>query len=128
MRTDMRPEQRAKLPAYARDHINNLERALEETEETLYKTFSVLPRKMYEEGKLADKRHVEGIIVDPNGEHPLAILKAMTVRFWLVPDRFFIDVQIVSGAKRPHLRILGATSLSIQPSSGNLVHLEEGKW
>jgi len=124
--SDMTPEQRAKLPSYVRQHIERLERLVHETETILYDTWSVLGPRTYEKHELTDKRHEEGIIVGPNGAHPLAVHENMEIRFWIGKEHY--DVRIIRNRPGPSLQLMASSSLSIMPSSSNVAYVKGGNW
>lgn len=121
--SDMTAVQRAKLPAYARDYIEMLERTVHETEHTLYEETSRLGPRAYVGGKLTDARHEPpyGVIIDPNGPHPLAVHEKFTCRFWMpgTSSERWIDVRIARSGTS--IELMGATSLEVQPMSSNMM-------
>lgn len=127
--TDMTPAQRAKLPGYVRDYLNLLEMRYHELEHTLAQSGRHLDRRIYVKGELTDPRHEQGIIVDPNGTRPLVVDDEHTVRFWIVPRKFAIDVRVIRRTPGPGVELTGVTeTLSIQPSCANAVYVKAGKW
>ena len=113
-------ERIAKLPAWARDHIESLERKVHEADTFITDTTT-----------LAVRDENKGIVVNPYRDRALVLPDDATLRFWLEPAVFAIDVHMRShlyGPNRPALAISGnglrkSSSIIIWPSASNVVHV-----
>jgi hypothetical protein len=114
----------SKLPKWAQEHIADLERTVVNLDEKLHKSWSVVA-----------KDPQQGIVVDPYGDHPLALDPGFTVRLWVKPKEFAVDVSMrasMYGPPNPHLNVSGyglrSTGLiSVAPIAGNVIAVSEGE-
>lgn len=113
-----------KLPKWAQHEIEHLQRQVADRDALIGRLRTVVTREAE-----------EGIIIDPYGSHPIYFDPANTVRLWLKPGKFAIDVSMranMYGPRMPHLNVSGyglrsTGMIAIVPVAGNVIAVAEGE-
>lgn len=107
------PEQVARLPRWARAHIERLQHE------------AATARAERDEARLATDPAHSSALLDPYADIPVGLGKNARVRFVLGPDdgREWLDVHVVRdyATGRRAVEVLGGESVSVRPQSGNVV-------
>jgi hypothetical protein len=100
-----------KLPQWAQLHILRLVQQLETAEEALRNTQT-----------LGDTHTKKGIVLNPYRDYPLLLPKDATVRFWIEPDVFALDVDMRANLYSPGIPALHVTGYGQRASSSVVVY------
>lgn len=105
------PEQIAKLPRWARDHIENLKRLLERETRT----------NSFYDGKLLTDTSIQGSVYrDDNQPLPRGAIIQFDLELDQPEFRRRSNLSIRRLRERPAILIMGSDCISIEPHSGNV--------
>jgi hypothetical protein len=112
----------AKLPKWAQDHISSLVRNLEDAHDHIVSLGRTVPK---------GERHEKDIVVGPYSKFAQILKADQTVRFWVDPDKFAIDIHMRRSSwfgTGPALTVQGygirtASRLIVHPGSSNTIYI-----
>lgn len=112
----------AKLPVWAQEHISSLVRKLAEAEQHIVALGRTVPK---------GERHEKDIVVGPYSRLPQIVKPNETLRFWIDPEKFAIDLHMRNSSwfgKGPALTVQGygirlSSRLIVHPGSSNTIYI-----
>jgi hypothetical protein len=114
-----------KLPKWAQHDIALLKREIAEQAEMIGRLRTVVTNDCH-----------EGIVIDPYGKYPIHYHPTNTIRLWVKPNQFAIDVSMRKSqygpSKEPGLIVSGyglrgTGCIVMSPIAGNVIHIGEGE-
>lgn len=113
------PEQIARLPKWARDHLDRLDRRVRDAE------------RVRDEAVLATHPDDSDAVLRPNSDYPVGLGRRPRVRFRLGEEERweYVDVtvqtDVVTG--RRYLELHGGSALALRPQVTNVLHVSTSR-